>query len=73
LLELWPSTCCTSACFFEGQLSLLLLLLLPAGLPRLNELWPPTCLDASAFAASEPAELALALRALSDQGPPRRY
>jgi hypothetical protein len=52
---------------------LLLLLLLLAGLPRLNELWPSTCLDASAFAASEPAELALALRALSDQGPPRRY
>ncbi|KAF6258760.1 hypothetical protein COO60DRAFT_1701150 [Scenedesmus sp. NREL 46B-D3] len=44
-----------------------------SSLPRFNELWPATCLDASAFAASDPAELALALRALSDQGPPRRY
>jgi hypothetical protein len=57
----------------HGWLSSTQLLLLLAGLPRLNELWPSTCLDASAFAASEPAELALALRALSDQGPPRRY
>lgn len=46
---------------------------LESSLPRLNELWPSTCLDASAFAASEPAELALALRALSDKGPPHRY
>eukprot|EP00775_Hariotina_reticulata_P007785 gene7785-7983_t len=44
---------------------------LESGLPKLHDLWPG--LDASTLAASDPAELALALRALSDQGPPRRY
>lgn len=42
-------------------------------LPQLQELWPG--LDAEAFAASEPGELALALRALSwskDEPPPIR-
>ena len=35
------------------------------------ELWPE--LDAATLAASDPKHLALALRALSDQGPPRRF
>jgi hypothetical protein len=73
LNEMWPATCPFHFTMSRPGFLTLLLLLLPAGLPRLNELWPATCLDASAFAASEPAELALALRALSDQGPPRRY
>jgi hypothetical protein len=42
-----------------------------AGLPRMYELWPD--LNASTLAASDPKHLALALRALSDQGPPRRF
>jgi hypothetical protein len=42
-----------------------------AALPRLRELWPD--LDDDALANSHPAQLALALRALSRQGPPERY
>jgi hypothetical protein len=42
-----------------------------AALPRLHELWPG--LDEDALANSHPAHLALALRALSQQGPPARY
>lgn len=44
-----------------------------AGLPRFHELWPGQLLDESAYAASDPTELGLALRALSDKGPPRKY
>ncbi len=40
-------------------------------IPRLHSLWPG--LDPAALAASSPTHLALALRALSDTGPPRRY
>ncbi|KAI8477007.1 MAG: hypothetical protein J3K34DRAFT_515981 [Monoraphidium minutum] len=43
---------------------------LEAALPRLHDLWPG--LEPEAFAASDPAELALALRALTREGPPRR-
>ncbi|KAF8061920.1 hypothetical protein HT031_004180 [Scenedesmus sp. PABB004] len=39
---------------------------LEPSLPRLHELWPG--LEPAAFAASDPSELALALRALSDKG-----
>jgi hypothetical protein len=39
-------------------------------LRRLHDLWD---VGPDALAASDPAELALALRALSTDGPPRRY
>jgi hypothetical protein len=46
---------------------------LESSLPRFHDLWPGQLLDDSAFAASDPTELGLALRALSDKGPPRKY
>lgn len=61
---LWPPLTAAAAFAAAGVV---------AGLPRLNELWPSSCLDVHAFAASDPAELALALRALSDKGPPKRF
>jgi hypothetical protein len=44
---------------------------LAAGLARLRELWPAAVVGPRALAASDPAELALAVRALIPPGPPR--
>jgi hypothetical protein len=40
------------------------------GIAELHDLWK---VDEDALRASDPAELALAVRALSDKGPPQRY
>jgi len=42
----------------------------PAGIRRLYELWPG--IDEETLAESDPAEIGLAVKALSDAGPPRR-
>ncbi len=42
-----------------------------AGIRRVHELWPD--LDEDALRNSEPRDLALAVRALSDTGPPKKW